>query len=220
MADYLTRLASRTLGLTPVAEPVVAPLFAPDEPATTVSDPGGFGEEIQVQSDPGIVPVRHPKSSATSQKKDDLPVAPPSFAEGGSKPAAGPPLQDSRSEGTPEERLAPPLPALLAQRKPPAGSVRAVGGKNDRTGNRPFRRSRRPFRRRSRQPAQRRPPCRTGRGRRSTPQCPSPCPERSRKRLPTWRSWCSRSRRSRQPCPTDQDRFSPVPWWRFRSRRR
>ena len=40
MADFLTRLASRTLGLAPVAEPVIAPMFAPDPslPAMAGSD--------------------------------------------------------------------------------------------------------------------------------------------------------------------------------------
>ena len=40
MADFLTRLASRTLGLAPVAEPVIASMFAPDSslPAMTGSD--------------------------------------------------------------------------------------------------------------------------------------------------------------------------------------
>ncbi len=40
MADFLTRLASRTLGLAPMAEPVIAPMFAPEPslPAMTGSD--------------------------------------------------------------------------------------------------------------------------------------------------------------------------------------
>ena len=40
MADFLTRLASRTLGLAPVAEPVIAPMFAPDssEPVIAGND--------------------------------------------------------------------------------------------------------------------------------------------------------------------------------------
>ena len=40
MADFLTRLASRTLGLAPVAEPVITPMFAPDPslPAMAGSD--------------------------------------------------------------------------------------------------------------------------------------------------------------------------------------
>ncbi len=39
MADYLTRLAGRTLGLTPVAEPIRAPLFAPERTAATTAVP-------------------------------------------------------------------------------------------------------------------------------------------------------------------------------------
>jgi hypothetical protein len=40
MADFLTRLASRTLGLAPVAKPLVAPMFAPDSslPVMTGAD--------------------------------------------------------------------------------------------------------------------------------------------------------------------------------------
>ena len=38
MADFLTRLVSRTLGLAPLAEPLVAAMFAADPPPATMTD--------------------------------------------------------------------------------------------------------------------------------------------------------------------------------------
>lgn len=74
MADFLTRLASRTLGLAPVAEPVIAPIFAPDPslPAMT-----GLDEEfdaLQRTPEPMLTPsVLLPASSPESVVR---PIAP------------------------------------------------------------------------------------------------------------------------------------------------
>lgn len=50
MSDFLTRLAERTMGLVPVAKPVISPMFTPGVPGTDQSV-SGFSGEIIVNMD-------------------------------------------------------------------------------------------------------------------------------------------------------------------------
>lgn len=65
MADFLTRLASRAMGLAPVVEPVVGSLFAPEPAIATV---GGF--------DVALNEARRPPEMAMGQDTLPLPSAP------------------------------------------------------------------------------------------------------------------------------------------------
>jgi len=143
MSDYLTQLISRTLGLTPVAEPLVAPLFGPGKTSMAVAHPDEFADEPQALPDPEINPVRLHKPSAPPLKTADQPVVRPSPSEQlqgtasqtlavgernpaldssisdeiGSKPVEGPPKQAYRSEWVLEETLLQPSAPLLAQKR-------------------------------------------------------------------------------------------------------
>ena len=62
MADFLMRLAARTLGVAPAAQPIIAPMFAPG-PTIGGEYPIEMVQEIEVSDDPGqqsIVPGREP----------------------------------------------------------------------------------------------------------------------------------------------------------------
>ncbi len=56
MSDFLTRLAERTLGLVPVAQPIIAPMFAPntlnDIPQGLVQSNGSQGALVKTQASP------------------------------------------------------------------------------------------------------------------------------------------------------------------------
>ena len=56
MADFLTRLAGRALGVTPVVQPLITPMFAP-EPTDHPLEVEWNGEETTSPGDPGRVPA-------------------------------------------------------------------------------------------------------------------------------------------------------------------
>ena len=59
MADFLTRLASRTLGLAPMAEPLIAPMFAPEAPAPSIT-----GSDEPLDAAPQAVEPVAPRAAA------------------------------------------------------------------------------------------------------------------------------------------------------------
>jgi hypothetical protein len=54
MADFLTRLANRTLGLAPVAEPVIAPMLAPDPSLPAMTGLNGPLDASQEAGEPAV----------------------------------------------------------------------------------------------------------------------------------------------------------------------
>ncbi len=162
MADYLTRLASRTLGLTPVAEPIRAPLFAPERTAATTPVPEELLEAPnalsslprnpeQAQEPPAArrEPPAQPGPRLISPgRQQDLAPRPLPGDEGnrearlsiadvsGNPPAAGKSRPPYRSEGVYEETLLPPSAAPSRPTSAQAGmSARAEVGRH--TGRKP-----------------------------------------------------------------------------------
>src|SRR5260221_10603048 len=50
MADFLSRLAEQALGLTPIAQPLVAPMFAPGPAAASDTSSGAVWDEQSIES--------------------------------------------------------------------------------------------------------------------------------------------------------------------------
>jgi hypothetical protein len=80
MTDFLQRLAERTLGLTPVAQPIIAPMFAPG-PTIPDSTPAALEVDEFVESQPstrsrGRGTIR-PASPSPVTNKTQQPIVPP-----------------------------------------------------------------------------------------------------------------------------------------------
>jgi len=155
MADFLTRLASRTLGLAPMAEPVVAPLFAPDpslpeiagsdealdasqavEPAVTrdalppLSSPTDMVRPVAPRSRPDL--IEWPALLATEAR-----TAPPSAGETTSRAATA--ASDVASVGDLPTRRRPPLSPVTASESADEDAllIPAAGGPERRSPVRP-----------------------------------------------------------------------------------
>lgn len=155
MADYLTRLASRTLGLTPAAEPVRAPLFAPEQTAAAASGPDELLEKPNALPSLPRNPVRGQEPSAPGRETAHQPgprlispdrqqdLAPGPLSGDGGKGDPGPSIVEAlvnvpalgksqfpyRSEGVSEESLL--LPSAASSPPEPQAGLPAraeVGG--------------------------------------------------------------------------------------------
>jgi len=123
MADFLTRLASRTLGLAPVAEPVVAPMFAPEPslPAVAASDealdaPQQAAEPVATRG--ALPPVSSPRSMVR-------PVAPrprPDLAEARPAPPSAGEMTSRTAMTAPDDVIVRDLPARRRLQLTPAAS--------------------------------------------------------------------------------------------------
>ena len=123
MADFLTRLASRTLGLAPVAEPVVAPMFAPEPslPAVAASDealdaPQQAAEPVATRG--ALPPVSSPESMVR-------PVAPrprPDLAEARPAPPSAGEMTSRTAMTAPDDVIVRDLPARRRLQLTPAAS--------------------------------------------------------------------------------------------------
>ena len=93
MADFLTRLASRTLGLAPVAEPVIAPMFAPDPSLPSMAGSDEDFDALQAP-EPMLTPgALRPASSPESMVRPIAPRPRPDPAEARpAPPSAGEPV--------------------------------------------------------------------------------------------------------------------------------
>ena len=110
-ADFLTRLAERTLGLAPVAQPLIAPMFAPGPLAGAVArspseDPAVSADVPWITSEMPSLPV-----GATGRSPSDTqPI--PLVSRSGLSPIGHQGLLD-------ETQPPPPLPVGAAKRPPP-----------------------------------------------------------------------------------------------------
>jgi hypothetical protein len=66
MSDFLSNLVERTLGVAPVAQPIIAPLFAP-KPALSVPGSTFLDEEEMLEAQPSANTVRLPGSRSVTQ---------------------------------------------------------------------------------------------------------------------------------------------------------
>jgi hypothetical protein len=113
MADYLARLAGRTLGSAPTVQPIIAQAFAPKQAWTGENDPGVLsegevlGDSVQQQSDSPIQEIQPTFYQAVRM--------PPTLVPQGNVPSTGAPVMSSRlpfskmseSRRTPEQHKAP-----------------------------------------------------------------------------------------------------------------
>lgn len=76
MADFLTRLASRTLGLAPMAEPVIASMFAPDPSLPAMTGPDEPLDASQQAAEPVAPRTASDLPSASPPEGMVHPVAP------------------------------------------------------------------------------------------------------------------------------------------------
>jgi hypothetical protein len=125
MADFLTRLASRTLGLAPMAEPVIAPMFAPDPslPAMAGSDEPldaaqQAAEPVEPRGAAGLPsasPIENAVRPVAARSRPDpteARLAPPSVGEMTSRAATAAP-DDGIVRDSPTRRR-PPLSSAAA----------------------------------------------------------------------------------------------------------
>src|SRR5260221_8396201 len=66
MPDFLTSIARRTLGVTPVAQPIIAPMYAP-KPASFTSTPAFLEEEAVLEVSPTTHKARRSSSAPVPQ---------------------------------------------------------------------------------------------------------------------------------------------------------
>jgi len=123
MADFLTRLAERTLGVAPVVRPLIPPRFAPEtvpyplDPEWEVeTPPPGEPDETRAprtrEAPPQrSTPARRTRNTANGRREDQG-VAPPAPQPDEAPPAREAPPPDSLPGPRPED--APPRPAATA----------------------------------------------------------------------------------------------------------
>jgi hypothetical protein len=105
MADFLTRLAERTLGIVPVVQPLIAPEFASD-PIPNVPDPG-WTTEASSSDDPTDAP---PTDAATGRSELTV-VEPPGIPGDVASVAPEPGEQEAEVASPPgARRSSPPKP--------------------------------------------------------------------------------------------------------------
>ncbi len=94
MADFLARLAGRTLGSTPTVQPIITPMFIPKQAWIGENDPGavpedeGLGDSVQQQPIPPIQDTQPPFYQPVR--------LPPTLVAQGNVPTAGAPVMSAR----------------------------------------------------------------------------------------------------------------------------
>ncbi len=99
MADFLTRLAARTLGVVPQVQPIIASMFAPG-PVIGEEYPIETVQEIEVSDDPGqqpIVPSREPHPTfSRPNSSSEYPIVEPEGVPNASIPPSQAPQENAQ----------------------------------------------------------------------------------------------------------------------------
>ena len=131
MADFLTRLASRTLGLAPMAEPIIASMFAPepslsamigsDEPLGTpqpAAKPLASPGTVEPQGALGLPPA--PQGNTI---RPDAPRLRPDPAEAGLAPRVAAEVTPRAAKAAPDDVIGRELPARQRTRLAPKSEI-------------------------------------------------------------------------------------------------
>jgi len=123
MADFLTRLTSRTLGLAPIAEPVIAPMFAPDPSLPAMTDPDELAAASQQAAEPMVMPgALRPVLSPESIVRPAVPHPRPDPAEARPAPPSAGELVVRAAAPAPDDATVRDIPTQRRPQRTPAAS--------------------------------------------------------------------------------------------------